>query len=96
MNEDALPEDPANVKSPEEHQIRQDEQGSGEGREEGDAAPFHGRGETPLLVEENIRVVETTTTTDLCHTNGREHEGNISGVGMNALCTQIRIHVSPL
>ena len=49
MNEDTLPEDSANMDPPKEHQIREDEHGSGEGREEGNTAPFHRHRETPLL-----------------------------------------------
>lgn len=43
LNEDTLPEDSANMCPPEEHQIRKDEHCSGEGREKGNATPFHCR-----------------------------------------------------
>lgn len=49
LNENTLPEDSANMYPPEEHQIREDEHGSGEGREKGNATPLHRRREILLL-----------------------------------------------
>lgn len=49
VNEDTLPEDSANMYSPKEHQIRKDEHSSGEGKDKGDASPFHRRREILLL-----------------------------------------------
>lgn len=42
LNENSLPEDSANVDPSEEDQIRQDEQGSGKGTEEGNTTSLHG------------------------------------------------------
>lgn len=52
LNKDTLPEDSANMYTTKEHQIRQDEHCSREGREEGDAAPLHCCGEILLLGNE--------------------------------------------
>lgn len=49
MNEDPVPEYSGDVCAPEEHQIRQDEHGGGESREQGEAAPLHRRRNIPLL-----------------------------------------------
>lgn len=49
LNENTLPEDSANMYPPKEHEIREDEHGSGEGREKGNATSFHCRREILLL-----------------------------------------------
>lgn len=49
LNEDTLPEYSANMYPPKEHQIREDEHGSGESREKGNATPFHRRRKILLL-----------------------------------------------
>lgn len=49
MKEDTLPEYSANMYPPKEHQIREDEHGGGESREEGNATPFHRRRKILLL-----------------------------------------------
>lgn len=49
LNEDPFPEYSGDVCAPEEHQIRQDEHGGGESREEGEAAPLHRRRNISLL-----------------------------------------------
>jgi len=54
LNEDALPEDSANMYPPKKHQIREDEHGRGAGGEKGNAAPLHRRGEILLLGNQSI------------------------------------------
>lgn len=49
LNKDPFPEYSGDVSPPEEHQIRQDEHGGGESREEGEAAPLHRRRNISLL-----------------------------------------------
>lgn len=55
MNEDPFPEYSGDVCPSEEHQIRQDEHGGGEGGEKGEAAPLHRRRNISLLGNQQIK-----------------------------------------
>lgn len=55
MNEDALPEDSANVCPAKKHQVREDEHGGGDGAEKADAAPLHRSGDILLLGNQQIK-----------------------------------------